>query len=184
MKYYVFGTNSECVKIGASKALFKSESIDSAYDNFIKYKEENRFEYIYLLVDFESVPEKLFTCKTFNNDYSEVVPYLILAIYDKKSIELNCKRSDSISIYTKGFKRQFNDNVVAMMCFENYLYKHEHAELRIEYIKGQGKFDRFLSSTTFSGKKYPTKRFELTVPNWEPIISQRVFKMPKIEEAV
>lgn len=184
MKYYVFGTDKEKDKISASKALFKSNYLDSAYDNFIKYKEENRFEYLYLIVDFESTPDKILSCKTFDNDYSELVPYIILANYCKKYEGRESKRSDVISIYTKGFKRQFSDNIMALSCFESYLYAGKAAEMRIEYQKGNGRFDRFLSSTELK-RKHSTKKFELFVPNWTAVpLKKRDFKLITIEEAV
>lgn len=184
MKYYVFGTDKERDKISASKALFKSDYLDSAYDNYIKYKEENRFEYLYLIVDFESVPDKLLKTKTFDNDYSEVVPYIILANHCKKYEAKDTKRFDLISIYTKGFKRQFSDNITALSCFENYLYSGKAAEMRIEYEKGNGRFDRFLSSTKIK-RKYSSKKFELFEPKWNVIPQKkRDFKLITIEEAV
>lgn len=184
MKYYIFGTNKEREKISASKALFKSEYLYSAWDNFLKHKEENRFEYLYLIVDFESTPDKLLTCKTFDNDYSEVVPYLILANHCKNYETKDVKRIDLISIYTKGFKRQFSDNITALSCFENYLYSGKAAEMRIEYKKGNGRFDRFLSSTELK-RKYKTKKFELFEPEWNVIPQKkRDLKLITIEEAV
>ena len=190
MKFCIFGTNKKD-KIFVRKALFESNCLDDAVNEFEKYIKEIKFEKLFLIMDTECQKRSLVT--TIEGKGDDYIPFYIIGQWKIGQDRNDWVRKDRTQIIKNGFTREFANNLKAISRFIEELENYESAELRIVYSKILEHEDevyiRFFNKRVafteelLSKRNYRTKIYCLESPEWLPVpLAETKFNMFKIEE--
>jgi hypothetical protein len=187
MVYYVFGGDSDIMYTSTKNALFKSESLDIAFDRFNAIIKNHKYDHMYLICDFE-ISKKSSIFKPDKIVYgTDRIPFLIIADYHSNSCSDESKtiRTDTLVVKSRGSNHQFNNNFKAVQQFSNNLLNQIDTELFVKYKYTNDNGDSCSNISTIAttddikfafGKKFGLGRIILDELDWENNNTESIIK--------
>lgn len=178
MIYYIFGGNTESFVIKSKNAVMKTDDLRDAITRFHLLCDEGRYNYMYLICDFELTPNKFLRSNIRSIEESDdTLPYLHILEYDKARDTGNKKdriRKDTIDLKMSGFCQEFNDNLVAMDklidCINDSVYATLELSYRFTYEDSDKEYIRrksIGSTADLITISHHSKGFKITPITWK-----------------
>lgn len=165
MQFYIFAGNKKDMKCNTKDALYCSQNlafISEVFESYYNSSEfRSKYKYGYLVADFEL--QKTNSLKYIKPDLfkDKLLPFLVLQKYEFEKEPLIENISDTITLRTEGFDHEFNNNLLAVDRFIQYMAMFKYCDMIM-------RFKTFDSSNKL-------KEGEIKIANTMEIIKQTEF---------
>lgn len=135
MKYYVFVGNNPTIICSTSDALYTFDDLSGAMGYFMNNLTNDipsKYNYAYLVADFEIYKQPIIKATSIEL-YTDTLPFVIIAEYNKFSKDQFKIREDTLVLTTPGITEEFNNNAAAINKFVFLYLSKQIATLKLRY---------------------------------------------------